>query len=103
MTKEEVEIDHRIHSYIIGRGGKEIKRIQQQFKVELKLPRDGDGSHPDIVTVSAFKVPCFISTTEMMIVSSQLNLCEVKPYNPFLKMLSLQQLTNYVIHIWTIS
>ena len=25
----------------------------------------------------------------MMIVSSQLNLCEVKPYNPFLKMLSL--------------
>ena len=52
MIKEEVEIDHRIHSYIIGRGGKEIKRIQQQFKVELKLPRDGDGSHPDIVTVS---------------------------------------------------
>jgi len=51
MTKEEVEIDHRIHSYIIGRGGKEIKRIQQQFKVELKLPRDGDGSHPDIVTI----------------------------------------------------
>jgi len=51
MIKEDVEIDHRIHSYIIGRGGKEIKKIQQQFKVELKLPRDGDGSNPDIVTI----------------------------------------------------
>ena len=28
-------------------------------------------------------------STDMMIVSSQLNLCEVKPYNPILKLLSL--------------
>ena len=51
MIKEEVEIDNRIHKYIIGRRGDEIKKIQKKFNVELRLPRDGD-PNPDLVTVS---------------------------------------------------
>jgi len=50
MIREDVEIDHRIHSYIIGRRGAEIKKIQQKFNVELKLPKDGD-ANPDLVTI----------------------------------------------------
>jgi len=50
MVRDDVEIDHRIHSYIIGRRGAEIKKIQQKFNVELKLPKDGD-SNPDLVTI----------------------------------------------------
>ena len=51
MIKEEVEIDNRLHKYIIGRRGDEIKKIQKKFNVELRLPRDGD-PNPDLVTVS---------------------------------------------------
>jgi hypothetical protein len=50
MIKEEVEIDNRIHKYIIGRRGDEIKKIQKKFNVELRLPRDGD-PNPDLVTI----------------------------------------------------
>merc|ERR1712098_1027003 len=35
---------------IMGRRGAEIKKIQQKFNVELKLPKDGD-SNPDLVTI----------------------------------------------------
>jgi len=50
MTKEDVKIDHRVHRMIIGRRGMEIKRIMQQFKVDIKLPREGD-EDPDLVTI----------------------------------------------------
>ena len=51
MTKDEVDIDHRVHSMIIGKGGREIRTLQQKFKVEIKLPREGD-PNPDRVIVS---------------------------------------------------
>jgi len=50
MTKEDVRIDHRVHRMIIGRRGAEIKRIMQQFKVDIKLPREGD-EDPNLVTI----------------------------------------------------
>jgi len=50
MTKEDIKIDHRVHRMIIGRQGAEIKRIMQKFKVDIKLPREGDDD-PDLVTV----------------------------------------------------
>jgi len=50
MTKEDVKIDHRVHRMIIGRRGAEIKRIMQQFKVDIKLPREGD-EDPNLVTI----------------------------------------------------
>ena len=51
MTKEEVMIDNRVHSMIIGKKGVGIRKIQQEFNVEIKLPRDGD-ANPDMVIVS---------------------------------------------------
>jgi len=50
MTKEDVKIDHRVHRMIIGRRGAEIKRIMQQFKVDIKLPREGDDD-PNLVSI----------------------------------------------------
>lgn len=50
MAKEEVTIDRRVHPMIIGRRGQGIRKIMQQFKVDIKLPRDGD-DNPDVVTV----------------------------------------------------
>jgi len=51
MIHEHVEIDHRIHSYIIGRRGAEIRKIQQKFNVDLRLPKEGD-TNPDLITIS---------------------------------------------------
>ena len=42
MTKEEVEIDARVHSMIIGRRGQGIRKIMTDFKVDIKFPRDGE-------------------------------------------------------------
>ena len=44
-------IDNRVHSMIIGKKGMGIRKIQQEFNVEIKLPRGGD-PNPDMVIVS---------------------------------------------------
>ena len=51
MTKEEVHIDHKVHSMIIGRRGAGIRKIMADFKVDIKLPREGDAD-PDLVVIS---------------------------------------------------
>jgi len=50
MTKEEVMIDSRVHSMIIGRKGTGIRKIQQEYNVEIKLPREGD-PNPHMVII----------------------------------------------------
>jgi len=50
MTREEVMIDNRVHSMIIGRKGTGIRKIQQEYGVEIKLPREGD-PNPDMVII----------------------------------------------------
>ncbi len=51
MVKEEVEINHRVHSMIIGRRGTGIRKIMSDFSVDIRLPRQGD-PNPDLVTVT---------------------------------------------------
>ncbi len=55
MSKVEVTIDRRVHSMIIGRRGNGIRKIMTDFKVDIKLPRDGDPK-PDLVVVSPKQV-----------------------------------------------
>jgi predicted PilT family ATPase len=50
MMREEVMIDNRVHSMIIGKKGSEIRKIQHEFNVEIKLPRNGD-PNPDMVII----------------------------------------------------
>ncbi len=50
LIKETVEIDHRVHSMIIGRRGQGIRKIMQDYKVDIKLPRDGD-PEPNLVQI----------------------------------------------------
>lgn len=50
LTKEEVEIDHRVHSMVIGRRGQGIRKIMQEFDVDIKLPREGD-ENPNLVVL----------------------------------------------------
>ncbi|XP_037797231.1 vigilin-like [Penaeus monodon] len=49
MVKETVEIDSRVHSRLIGSRGKAIKKVMEEFKVEIKFPRGDDD--PNTVTI----------------------------------------------------
>lgn len=55
MTTEQVTINNRIHSRIIGSKGANIKRIMHQFKVDIKFPRTQNGENPDTVTITGAK------------------------------------------------
>ncbi|GFS49777.1 vigilin [Trichonephila inaurata madagascariensis] len=50
MHKEDVSIDSRIHSRIIGSRGRNVVKIMEQFKVDIRFPRSSDPD-PDIVVI----------------------------------------------------
>jgi len=51
QISEEVSIDPKIHSMIIGKRGRNIRKIMDDFKVDIRLPREGDDD-PSRVVVS---------------------------------------------------
>merc|ERR1712088_1126367 len=57
MVKMEVNIDAKVHSMIIGRGGKSIRNIMEKYKVDIRLPRAGD-EDPTLVVVSGDQDAC---------------------------------------------
>jgi polyribonucleotide nucleotidyltransferase len=42
LVKETVPLDSRIHSRIIGQRGRHVRQIMDDYKVDIKFPRDGD-------------------------------------------------------------
>lgn len=57
MIKMEVSVDPRVHSMIIGKGGRNIRKIMEDYKVDIRLPRDGD-EDPTLVIVSGDQDSC---------------------------------------------
>lgn len=49
LTKEEIRIDASVHSRLIGSRGRNIRRIMDEFKVDIKIPRKDD---PDLELVT---------------------------------------------------
>ncbi|XP_043519288.1 vigilin [Frieseomelitta varia] len=50
LTKEGVHIDAAVHSRLIGSKGRNIRKIMDEFKVDIKFPRKTDPD-PNIVTI----------------------------------------------------
>lgn len=44
QISEEIEIDHRVHSRLIGQKGKAIAKVMERFKVDIRFPRDKQSS-----------------------------------------------------------
>ena len=44
QISDELEIDHRIHSRLIGARGKAISKVMDRFKVDIRFPRDKTSS-----------------------------------------------------------
>jgi len=52
LVKEVFELDNRIHSRIIGQRGRNIRKIMDDYKVEIKFPRDNErDENPNAVTI----------------------------------------------------
>ncbi len=51
---EDVSIDHRVHSRIIGSRGRAVRKIMDDFKVDIKFPRPSDPD-PDLVTITGME------------------------------------------------
>ncbi|XP_076054775.1 satellite-binding protein 1 Dp1 [Oratosquilla oratoria] len=56
MTKEEVQIDYRIHSRLIGSRGRTIRKVMDDYKVEIKFPRGDDDKNTVIIMGAAENV-----------------------------------------------
>jgi predicted PilT family ATPase len=51
LVHEEVYIDSRIHPRLIGSKGKSIKKVMDQYNVDIRFPRN-DGHNQDLVVIS---------------------------------------------------
>ncbi|XP_071999312.1 vigilin [Engystomops pustulosus] len=51
MVSEDLTLDHRVHARIIGARGKAIRKIMDEFKVDIRFPQSG-APDPNLVTVS---------------------------------------------------
>jgi hypothetical protein len=49
LVKQDLPIDNRVHSRLIGRRGRNIRQVMDQYKVEIRFPTEGND--PDIVTI----------------------------------------------------
>lgn len=54
MVKEEVLLDARVHSRLIGTRGRSIRKVMDQFKVEIKFARPSD-PNPDVVIITGME------------------------------------------------
>ncbi|XP_072349563.1 vigilin isoform X2 [Scyliorhinus torazame] len=51
MVSEDITLDHRVHARIIGGRGKAIRKIMEEFKVDIRFPPPGSDD-PNRVTVT---------------------------------------------------
>ncbi|XP_062306966.1 high density lipoprotein binding protein a isoform X1 [Osmerus eperlanus] len=51
MVSEDITLDSRVHARIIGARGKGIRKIMDEFKVDLRFPQSG-AADPNLVTVT---------------------------------------------------
>ncbi|XP_026876745.2 vigilin isoform X2 [Electrophorus electricus] len=51
MVSEDVWLDHRVHARIIGARGKAVRKLMEEFNVDIRFPQPGS-EDPDKVTVT---------------------------------------------------
>lgn len=49
LVREIVEVDSRVHARLIGQRGRNINKIMEDYKVEVKFPKQGE--NPNVITI----------------------------------------------------
>lgn len=57
MSVVEVKVDHRVHPRIIGLKGRMVRRLMEEYKVDIRFPRP-DTDDPDIITITGAEEDC---------------------------------------------
>lgn len=50
LVREQVDVDYRVHARLIGQRGRNIHKIMEEYKVEIKFPKQGD-ENPNAITI----------------------------------------------------
>lgn len=50
LVREVVQVDSRVHSRLIGQRGRNIHKIMEEYKVEIRFPKQGED--PDGITIT---------------------------------------------------
>ncbi|KAJ8936997.1 hypothetical protein NQ314_012079 [Rhamnusium bicolor] len=54
LIKEEISIDSRVHSRLIGSRGRSIRKIMEDYNVDIKFPRSDDND-PNLVVITGLE------------------------------------------------
>ncbi|XP_052832875.1 vigilin [Octopus bimaculoides] len=57
MSSINVKIDPRVHPRIIGTKGRNVRRLMDEYKVDIKFPRP-DSDEPDVITITGAEENC---------------------------------------------
>jgi transcription antitermination factor NusA-like protein len=65
LVSEEVDIDHRIHSRIIGARGRAIHKIMEEFHVDVRFP-GRDSENPNLVVITGREVAVLVCRDKLL-------------------------------------
>lgn len=65
LTTLQVELDHRVHNRIIGSRGSQIRKLMEEFKVDVRFPR-GDAENKDLVEITGQEDDCYDCRDELL-------------------------------------
>lgn len=51
LVREQVDVDYRVHARLIGQRGRNIHKIMEEFKVEIRFPKQGEDDNPNAITI----------------------------------------------------
>lgn len=51
LVREVVDIDYRVHARLIGQRGRNIHKIMEDYKVEIRFPKQGEDENPNAITI----------------------------------------------------
>lgn len=51
LVREQVDVDYRIHARLIGQRGRNINKIMDEYKVEIRFPKQGENDNPNAITI----------------------------------------------------
>lgn len=65
MTTLQVELDYRVHNRIIGGRGAQVRRLMEEFKVDIRFPRSSD-ENKNLVEITGGEDDCYDCRDELL-------------------------------------
>ena len=58
MTTISIDIDARVHNRIIGRGGAQIRKLMEEYKVDVRFPKSSD-ENKNLIEITGDEDNCY--------------------------------------------